>query len=474
MKLKNTKQSRLNTYLNNPTGALWTLAIPIMIGMGIQTVYTLVDIIFIGRLGDMAIAAVAFNMPLMFMIMGLTVGLGSGVTASVARFIGRKDKANADNSAEHAVIMGLVISAVLATAGLLFGHKILSILGCPPELLDVSWGYLKVISVGLPMIIFSAFFRSILVGEGDTRFPMVVAAIGTVLNIILDPIFIFVLDLGVKGAAIATVISQTLVFFIFVFMLYVKKHSYINFRIKHFQPQWMIITDILRVGIPASISMVVMSVGQAVFNRILVSYSPQTVAAYQISGRVDMVVLLPILSIGAAMTTLVGMFYGAQEISKLKTVVRYGYSRAVGITFVSTILIISFAPVITRAFTHAQEVRQIAITYLRTIPFVYPLIAIGITSGRILQGFGKGLPVLIITSIRVLVLSAPLALLFSIGMDKPVHWVWYAMIIASVVSTILALSWIRVTFKNLPHSPDNKDETIGENLEGQMSHATLK
>jgi Na+-driven multidrug efflux pump len=115
------KSSRLNEFLDNPEKGLWKLAVPVMAGMGIQTLYTIVDMIFIGRLGGKSIAAVAFNMPLFFFVLGLTMGLGSGVTASIARFIGAKDKVNADNSAEHAVIMGLIISIALTTIGLVWG-----------------------------------------------------------------------------------------------------------------------------------------------------------------------------------------------------------------------------------------------------------------------------------------------------------------------------------------------------------------
>ncbi|MAP36845.1 MAG: MATE family efflux transporter, partial [Chloroflexi bacterium] len=109
---------------------MWTLAIPVIAGMGIQTLYTIVDMIFIGKLGGESIAAVAFNMPIFFFVMGLSFGLGSGVTASIARFIGADDKVNADNAAEHAVAIALIISAILTIIGLIFGETILMYMGC--------------------------------------------------------------------------------------------------------------------------------------------------------------------------------------------------------------------------------------------------------------------------------------------------------------------------------------------------------
>ena len=123
------RETPLQSFKDDPFNSMWRLAVPIMIGMGIQTLYTIIDMIFIGRLGGDAIASVAFNMPIFFFVMGLSFGLGNGVTASIARFIGSNDKVNADNSAEHAVAMALAISLILTVSGLLFGKQILLFIG---------------------------------------------------------------------------------------------------------------------------------------------------------------------------------------------------------------------------------------------------------------------------------------------------------------------------------------------------------
>ena len=441
--------SRLNIFLENPEKGLWTLAVPIMAGMGVHTLYTIVDMLFIGRLGGESIAAVAYNMPLFFFVMGLTFGLGSGVTASIARFIGSDDKVNADNSAEHAIAMAAVISVILTILGLLYGESILSFLGAKDSILTLSWNYLRFICYGLPCMIFSGFFRSILSGEGDMKLPMIVTALGTVLNVILDPIFIFVLDFGVKGAAMATMISQVVVFLIFVYMLFVKEHSYIQFKMKDFSYSNLILLEIIKVGLPASISMIIMSFGQLVFNRILTDFSVDAVAAYQIGGRIDMVIFLPIMSIAAAMTTLVGMFYGAKEWIKMKIIIKYGISRSVMITIVGSTLMIILSPWIVKSFSSEPNIQNIAVYYLRCISLIYPLVAIGMTIGRILQGMGKGLPLLIITSIRILLVSAPLALFFRYGLGKPVEYVWYSMMISTVVATTIGIIWLRHTLNEI-------------------------
>ena len=451
-------KSRLKTFLDNPSKALWSLAIPIMFGMGIQTLYNLVDMIFIGRLGGHAITGIAFNMPLFFLVLGLTMGLGTGVTASIARFIGQDNKKEADNSAEHAVFMAGIISLSLSSIGLMFGKTILALFGAEGEILSLGWEYLHVMCVGMPFMIFSGFFRSILAGEGDMKFPMMVAGLGTVLNIILDPIFIFELEsyggfglgLGVAGAAMATVISQVIVFSVFVYMLFVKQHSYITFRLKDFSFSMDIIWDIVKVGLPASLSMVVMAIGQGVFNKILIHFSADTVAAYQIAGRIDMLVFLPIFSVAASLTTLVGMFFGAKEYDSLRFTIRYGIMSAFFITVLSSTFIYFFADLAVGLFTDDELIISIAVTFLRLFAFVYPLISIGITTGRVLQGLGKGLPVLIITIVRVLGVSAPLAVFFIFYMGKPVEWVWYSMMVSTIVAFTIALTWLVSTIRTLP------------------------
>ena len=441
------RHSRLKAFVDNPSKSLWTLAIPIIAGMGIQTLYSIVDMIFIGRISGSAIAAVAFNFPIFFFVMGISFGLGSGVTASIARFIGSDDKVNADNAAEHAILIAIVISALLTSLGLLYGKQILLKIGCTPEVLPEAWEYLKVSCYGISFGVFSGFFRSILAGEGDMKFPMILAGFGTILNIILDPIFIFTLGFGVAGAAWATTISQMIVFVIFIFMLFVKEHAYVKFQLRDFSLSKYILIDIIKVGLPASLSMIVMAVGQLIFNRMLATFSTDAVAAYQVGGRIDMVVFLPIFGIASALTTMVGMYFGANEIDKIRYITKYGLSRAFIITSIGSILLYVFAPVIISGFTDEIVIKNIAVDYLRVISLLFPFISIGLTIGRILQGLGLGMPSLIITTIRVIGVAGPLAYYFIYMLGKPVEWMWYAMFISGIMATMISIFWLKLAFR---------------------------
>ena len=234
------------------------------------------------------------------------------------------------------------------------------------------------------------------------KLPMIVAGLGTVLNTILDPIFIFYMKLGVAGAAWATTMSQIVVFFVFIYMLFVKRHTYVQFRLKDFSFSSYIIYDIIKVGIPVSMSMVVMSVGQLVFNRLLVNFSTDAVAAYQIGGRLDMIVFLPIFGIASALTTIIGMFYGAKEFDKIKLISFYGIKSSLLITSISSVFLFIFAPSVVKIFTEDLQIQNISIDYLRIMSLMFPFISVGLTIGRILQGLGRGMPSLIITIVRVI------------------------------------------------------------------------
>ena len=150
----------------------------------------------------------------------------------------------------------------------------------------------------------------------------------------------------------------------------------------------------------------------------MIHYSPQTVAAYQVAGRLDMLIFLPIFAIAGGMTTLVGMFYGAKEIKALNQVIAYGIKSAFLITLVVSTFVYIFAETFSKWFTNDQEIISVSVGFLRLLSLIYPLVAIAITSGRVMQGLGKGLPVLIITIVRVLGISAPLALYFSFVLNK--------------------------------------------------------
>jgi MATE family, multidrug efflux pump len=438
---------RLERFAANPPRALWTLSIPMMVGMSIQTLYMVVDMIFVGRVGSSALTALAFNVPLFFIAMGVTFGLGTGITAMIAQAIGAKDKDRADWVAEHAVVLGLIVTAVFTVLGLLYGRPMLAALGVPPELMGQAWGYFRIIAMGYAFMVMSVFFRSILSGEGEVMVPVMIQGVGTVLNIGLDPLFIFTFGLGVRGAALATVASQAVVAAALFVLLFVLRRVHVDMHLGRFRWRSGLVAGILRIGAPASLSFLVMGLGGAAFNRILVEYSGDAVAAHQIGMRLDHVVILPLVSLSSSLVTLVGMFYGARRYDLVRSIVRYTAVRGVIIGASIALVFFVTAPYLVAVFTDSAGIRQLGIRYVRTIAFAYPFIPLSMITGRFLQGLGRGTPELVLSLLRVLLIAVPLACVFTYWLHWQVYYVWVAMVISSVASAAIASVWLRSALK---------------------------
>ena len=411
-----------------------------MMGMTVQAVYMLVDTAFIGHwVGGDALAALGYVFPIFFIILGITFGLGTGVTSVIARYIGADRKRAADNAAEHSLLLACILGVLILTGGFYIGIEILKIQGASGTALNYALEYYTVMMIGAVFMVFAVFFRSILSGEGDNKMPMIILGVGTILNIILDPIFIHFYS--IKGAAIATLISQLVVCIIFIYLLLFKEHSFITFSLRDFSFKPKIFMEIIRVGIPASLAMVIMSLGDIVFNRIL--NSADAVAAFQTAGRLQHLFFLPIMCIAHGLVTLVGMFYGANRMDLVKTVVKYGLTMGIGIAATFGIIFYIGAEFMLNGFTNSAAIISIASKYFEILVFSFPFVTLGMISSRIMQGLGHGTPMLIITALRVILISAPLAWYVTRILGKPIEFVWYSMLLSSFFAGSFAFTWMR-------------------------------
>tara|TARA_B100000482_G_C12557295_1_gene278644 strand:- start:345 stop:1073 length:729 start_codon:yes stop_codon:yes gene_type:complete len=239
-------------------------------------------------------------------------------------------------------------------------------------------------------------------------------------------------------------------------MLFFKDHAYISFDMQNFTFSKEVMKEILVVGIPSSISMIIMSFGQGVFNYILIiGYGPDAVAAYTISGRLDMLMFLPIMGIATGLVTTVGMFAGAKRFDKVKSIIIYAISRAFVIVAIASTIVYLLAPSIISLFTDDENIKNIGVSALRTLCFTYPFVGIAMPCGRIMQGLGQGIPVLVITALRVLLVSAPLAYYFAIIDSRDIVWVWYSIAISVSVSAIVGPLWVRKTINEMESSNES-------------------
>ena len=434
------KESRLNEFIDNPKKALWRLSFPMMFGMSIQAIYMMIDTAFVGRmLGGTALASLGYVFPFIFILMGITFGLGSGATTVIAQFIGSKDKQNADNAAKHTIILGLLIGIIIIIIGFIFGEKILKIQGADDETITMALDFFYIMIYGSIFMILSIFFRSIMSGAGEMMLPMIVLGIGTVINIILDPFLIYYYKIA--GAALATIISQIIVTFIFIYYLFINNKSYISFNFNSFKFDSNIIKKIFYLGIPASLSMIIMSMGLMLFNGIL--GSSEAVAAYQTAGRIEHFFFLPIISIATSLVTLVGMYFGAKRIDLINTIVKYSIQKGIMLACSFSLFFFFFTDDIITIFVHDEKITELIVLYFKIMAFAYPFIAIGMTSSRVMQGLGHSIPMFILTLFRVVIISASLAWYFVIILKKPVYYAWIGTLISCMLTAIISIAWLK-------------------------------
>lgn len=436
------KSQRVQSYIDNPKKAVWSLTLPILLGMIVQYLYNLSDTFFVSRLSSDAIAAMQFNLPFVFFAISICFGLGIGITSIISQALGAKDTHRANNAAEHAILMGVVLGIGISGISIIFRYPIFHLLGTPDHIIDLAVSYFEVIVYGFVFNVLGVFFRSIMSGEGDVRTPVTFSIIGTLVNIALDPLFIFVFKLGIAGAAWATIIAQFVVTILYFVFFFIKKDSLVQFKFKDFKFSWKIIVSTFKVGLPASLSFVIMSFGQMLYNRIVVYFGSDAVAAVGIGMRLDQLFFLPIMGLASSLVTLIGMLFGAKKMDLIRSTWLYVIKWGEIIALSLGVLFFIISPYFMKIFTNDSSIVQIGTDYIRYLVFAYPFIVIGMISGRVFQGFGKGLPGLFLTTIRIIVIILPLALLFTRIMDLGVHGVFLAQLFASFLSAIIGYFWL--------------------------------
>ena len=449
----------IKTLLGDPKRAIIKLAMPMIIAMLVQTLYNFADALWVSFLGPDALSAVGFFFPFFFMIMSVGSGIGMGGSAAISRFIGAHKKEEADNVAAHTIVLMFILGIIITIPFVLFSRNIFGLMGAG-NVIDDATIYAQIMFSGTLLIFFSNVANSILRGEGDAKRSMYAMAFGSVLNIILDPIFIYPLKMGVAGAAWASIISMAISSGILFYWLFIKKSSYVSIKLSNFRFHRFILLDILRVGIPFSLSQLLMSFSFLGLNLIVVSVGgTDGIAVYTTGWRIVMFGTLPLVGMATAVTAVTGAAYGANEIKKLD--IAYIYSVKIGLlieVFVALVVFI-FAPHIASIFTQSEGGVRIfsdITSFLRISAIFYPLVAFGMFSSALFQGAGKGINSLIITLFRTLIFTVPFSYLFAIPMKMGLNGAWWGLVVGNILGAVIAFIWARLYVRGLKKTIQNE------------------
>lgn len=445
--------------LGDPKKAILKLSTPMIIAMLVQTLYSFADALWVSFLGPDALSAIGFFFPFFFMIIAIGAGIGMGGSAAISRFIGSNKKEEADNVAAHTIVLMIIMGIIITVPFFVFSRNIFEFMGAG-DIIDSATIYARIMFGGTFLIFFSNVANSILRGEGDTKRSMYAMSFGSILNIILDPIFIYTLELGVAGAAWATIVSLAVSSSILFYWLFIKKDSYVSIDLSNFRFRKYILIDILRVGVPFSLSQLLMSFSILVLNLVVVFVGgTDGVAVYTTGWRIVMFGTLPLIGMSTAVTAVAGAAYGAKELKKLD--ITYMYSVKIGFfleIFVATAVFI-FAPQIASIFTQSEEGVRILndlISFLRITALFYPLISFGIFSSALFQGVGKGINALLLALLRTIIFVAPFSYFLAIPLGMGLNGAWWGLVLGNILASIVSFAWARSYVKVLIEESINK------------------
>lgn len=442
----------VKTLLGEPKRAIIRLALPMIVAMSVQTIYNFVDAIWVSGLGADALSAVGFFFPFFFMTMAVATGIGLGGGSAISRRIGAKDKAGADNVAVHTVVIMLLAAILLTIPLFIFAERIFILLGAG-RTIAMTVSYARVMFVGTLIIFFVNIANAILRSEGSVKRAMVAMVLGAIINIVLDPIFIYTFGLGVAGAAWATILSLFITSLLLFNWLFLKKDSYVSFSFRKFRFNREIVRDIIRVGLPASAQQLSMAFTMLVTNLILVRVAgTDGVAIYVTGWRVATIAILPLLGIATAVVSVSAAAYGQGAFKKINIAFMHALKVGVIIEVVAGIAIFLLAPQITAMFTRAQGASRIAsdlIVFLRIMCFFYPATAFGMFSSSMFQGVGKGINALIATIVRTVLLTLLFTALFTFILDMGLMGVWFGIVMGNTIGAVLAFLWAKSCIRGL-------------------------
>ena len=437
----------------NPEKAVKTLAIPIMISMLLTASYNIIDGIWVAGLGQAAIAGIGFVTPIFMILNGVSVGLGSGATSSISRFVGAKNHEGANKSAAHALLIFLVASIILTAILLLVQEPLLRAYGASGQNLAEGIKYGTPLFAGLIAFMFGNGGSGILRGEGDMKRAMYAMIVSVVLNAILDPIFIYVLGLGSAGASLATIVSALGSASVILYWLLVKKDTYVNVSLREFKFDSKIAKDILKVGIPASMDMFMMSLAVSLYLVFISTIGGEYgIASFTSGQRLYLFAIMPLTAIGSAVAAVSGSAYGAKNGDYLSRAHLYGVKFGIAFGTAVTIILVAFAPQLATLFAYTKETAVLVpeITrFLRIASLCLPLTGAGMTSSFMYQGIGRGTISLMWTIIREVIFTVTATYTLGIVLGWGLVGIWTGLALGRTLASILNFAFARFTIRKV-------------------------
>jgi putative MATE family efflux protein len=412
------------------------LSFPAAIGMISMALYNLVDTIFVGRgVGTLAIGALSIIMPLQMLIFALTQTLGIGGASLISRALGEKDTHKADLAFGNLIVLTILLSISIMLAGYLFPETVLYFFGAKGEIVPYALDYFFIMLLGTPFLNYAMVFNTIIRAEGNAKTAMITMIIAALINIILDPVFIFILEMGVRGAAVASIIAQ-FISFSYIAAYFTRGNSSLHFHIKNLNLNKSITKEIFAIGVSPLGRHGAGSIVAALLNHILFSYGGAlSVAVYGIINRILRVSFMPLMGLVQGFLPIAGYNYGAKKFKRLLDLLKISSIWAITTTNIIWLILMIFARDIIAIFSSDISLINQGEHALRIIILIIPLLGFQLIGASYFQALGKALPSFILSLSRQIFFFFPLV--FILPRFWGLNGVWLTFPLSDILSVIL-------------------------------------
>ena len=397
-----------------------------------------------------------------FLIISIGTSLGAGITSVVSRFIGEKNDKMADNAAVHSVLLTIIASVVVTLVFTVFAKELLMCVGGRGIALEYAMQYGHIYFLASIFVVMPNALYGLLRSEGDTKRTMYVMVLCAIVNMILDPIFIYTLDMGMFGAALSTIISLAIVLCIIIYWIYIKKDTYLKPTLSNFRYNSRIVIDILKVAVPGICEMIFITFITAIMHFIILAVSTtDSIAVFENGWRMVTLATEPMMAISTALISIVAANYGAKNFKNIK--MDYDYSMKWGtiLGIVALVVFLVFAPQIAYVFSYGESSIRLldpTITFFHIFAWFFIVFPGGIISTYVFQGLGKGTHSLIFTIIREAICATFFAVLFGIIFGWGINGVWFGILVGYTIGGLIAIIYANGYLKNLMEI--NNEESI--------------
>lgn len=440
---------------------LWKFSIPAIVGMLVNALYNIIDRIFVGRgVGLLGISAttIAFPVSIIIMAFGMLIGIGAAATVSIR--LGQKKKEEAEKILGNAFTMLVIISILVTVLGLIFEEPLLIIFGASEEVLPLAKEFVTIILIGVLLQNIGFGLNNIIRSEGNPKIAMLTMLIGAILNTIFNPIFIFGLDLGIRGSALATIVSQT-VCSAWVLSYFMGKKSVLKLRIKNLKLDLHIIKQIVAIGMSPFLMQIVASGISITFNKDLQMYGGDTaIAAFGIINSVVMLILMPIFGINQGSQPIIGYNYGAGNFNRVKKALKLAILAATTVSTLGFVIVELFPRVIISVFSsNNADLIDIGSSGIRIFLLMMPIVGFQIVSANYFQAINKAKIAIFLSLSRQVIILLPLLLILPNFLK--LTGVWVSGATADLLASIVTAAFLFKELRHLGEASQAMEQKLG-------------